>query len=445
MELFDTTGEVISQASRRGAQIGILNVDHPDIMKFIRHKSQLASKNTRIFNEYSLIANEATAEISQLGDCDAGVKILNEILAKILKKVLAENQLTHFNISVAISNLFMNAVTQNLDWEFVPRGDSPKFSISAQNLLREIAENAWKTGDPGVYFIDHANEYNLAPYLGSLNATNPCGEIPLLPWESCCLGSINLYQFVENKFIDFDYLRFVVRNAVRFLDNVQTINLTPVYEINKATKLTRRLGLGVMGFADVLAEMSIPYNSPDAIDLAELIAKFIQTTAWEYSMELAEEKGSFDAFEFEKINWKLIDNLGLERKPVRNVAITSLAPTGTIALIADVNGSIEPFFAKNYKRHVTSGVGNVAEDTLDTNIGFEDVLTAHEIAWKDHINMQAIWQKYTDNAVSKTINMPEDVSPSEIEDSFIYAWEKKCKGITIYRNNSRGFQILNSS
>jgi len=405
MELFDTTGEVISQASRRGAQMGILNVEHPDIMKFIEHKNALNTKNKRIF-----------AEVEKTYDD-------GEVNMWAVEKILSNNQLTHFNISVAITD------------EFMKHPD--------KKIMDAIARNAWESGDPGLYFIDRANEFNLVPYVGNLDATNPCGEVPLLPFEACCLGSINLYSFVDKRYIDFNYLRFVVETAVRFLDNVQTLNYTPVKEINDACKLTRRLGLGVMGLADMLAEMKIPYDSEEALGVSEEVARFIQTTAWLESTRLADERGTFPAFNKNKINWKIFNNIDFPKLPIRNVAITSIAPTGTIALLADVNGGIEPFFSKKYIRNITKGIGNFAEDAVTKQVDY-DVKTSHDISWKAHIDMQAIWQKYTDNAVSKTINMSEDATVEDIKNSYVYAWEKGCKGITIYRNLSRNFQILNS-
>jgi len=274
--------------------------------------------------------------------------------------------------------------------------------------------------------------------------TNPCGEVPLYPYEACCLGSINLDNFVEGDFVDFEYLDFVVKTAVRFLDNVQTLSEVPVPEINEATKRTRRLGLGVMGFADVLSEMKMEYDSEEAFLLAEVLARVIQRSAWKASMELAEERGTFPAFRKSETNWTTIDNLELPRKPVRNIAVTSIAPTGTIALLCDVNSGIEPFFSKKYNRNITEGVGNEAKDVL---VQEHEVFgkTAHEIHWIDHIRMQSIWQKYVDNAVSKTINMPHDATPDNILDAYALAWEMGCKGITVYRDKSRSFQILEES
>lgn len=436
MELFDTTGEVISQASRRGAQMGILNVDHPDILKFIRHKNRLTDKNSRIFHEFERNYKEVIKRGS------LGIPLQDETLY-VLSKVLSDNQLVHFNVSVAITDDYMRAIIEGKNW-ILHGKDMDTLVSPADIILNQIASNAWKNGDPGIYFIDNANRDNIAPYLGRLMATNPCGEVPLLPYESCCLGSINLFEFVEKDFIDLDYLKAVVRYAVRFLDNIHSVNETPVEEVNLATKATRRLGLGVMGFADALAEMGIPYDHEDALSLAKIFGQTIQRTAWEYSMELAQEKGPFPEFVEDKINWNILDGLNLPHSPLRNIAITSIAPTGTIALIADVNSGIEPFFAKKYIRNITEGIGNVAKDTIDTEVQFDNIKTAHEIHWKDHILMQAEWQKYVDNAVSKTINMDESTTVEEIKDAFMMAWFSGCKGITVYRNNSKLFQILNS-
>ncbi len=322
--------------------------------------------------------------------------------------------------------------------------DVDLLSEKAMNILKEIAENAWLNGDPGVFFIDHANDDNMVPYLGRIEATNPCGEVPLLPYEACCLGSINLERFVDGKYVDFAYLKDVVRYAVRFLDNVHELNETPVEEINEAARMTRRIGLGVMGWADALADVGIPYDHEDAFVLADMIAKTIQTTAWETSMQLAEERGEFPAFQWNNINWKLIDDLELKRRLVRNVAVTSIAPTGSISLISDVNSGIEPFFAHVYSRNITEGIGNTAKDTLEQSAVSHTVKTAHDIHWKDHIKMQATWQKWTCNAVSKTINMPNDATVKDIMEAYELAWESGCKGITVYRDGSRLFQILNT-
>lgn len=416
MSLFDQTGEVISQASRRGAQMGMMNVDHPDILRFINFKNELNTRNQRLFEEYM-----RNLDVNNL-DKD-GKKYF-----EVMRKTLADDQLTHFNMSVAITDEFMEALTDKAFY----------------GIMKEIAENAWSNGDPGVFFIDTANTDSMVPYLGRIEATNPCGEVPLLPYEACCLGSINLERFIDGKYVDFAYLKEVVAFAVRFLDNVHELNMTPVEEINEAVRMTRRIGLGVMGWADALVEAGIPYDHDDAFILADMIAKTIQTTAWETSMQLAEERGEFPAFQWDNINWKLIDDLGLERKPVRNVAVTSIAPTGSISLVSDVNSGIEPFFAHTYSRNITEGIGNTATDTLEQSAVSHTVRTAHEIHWKDHIKMQATWQKWTCNAVSKTINMPNDATVKDVMEAYKLAWKSGCKGITVYRDGSRLFQILNT-
>ncbi len=418
MSLFDQTGEVISQASRRGAQMGILDIEHPDIERFVNIKNSLDGRNVRLLDEYKRNLN------------NAGLDTDGTEYFQIMRKTLADDQLTHFNISVAITDSFMAKVI-----------DDDEESV---DLLRMIAKNAHTNGDPGVFFIDRANSDNMTPYMGDILATNPCGEVPLLPYEACCLGSINLYMFAEPDIgYNWDDLRDTIRIAVRFLDNVQELNYTLIDEINKATRETRRLGLGVMGLADTLEELGLEYDSEDAMIFCEEVARFIAVESWNASMDLAEERGPFSSYIEEKINWKLVDSLGIDRRPIRNVAITSIAPTGSIALVADVNGGIEPFFAHSYSRNMTEGVGNTAKETFEQSAISDTVKTAHEISWKSHIDMQAVWQNYTDNAVSKTINMPNNVTVEDIMNAYRYAWEKGLKGIAVYRDGSRAFQILN--
>jgi ribonucleoside-diphosphate reductase alpha chain len=393
-----------------------MNIDHPDIQKFINYKNELNPRNLRLMEEY-------LRNLSIVGLDRKGQKYFD-----VMRKTLADDQLTHFNISVAIDDAFMNRFED---------GDE-----DAVYLMLQIAENAWKSGDPGIFFIDTANEDCVAPYLGRVEATNPCGEVPLLPYEPCCLGSINLERFVEGKYIDFSYLIDVTKYAVRFLDNVHDLSFTSIDEINAAARKTRRLGLGVMGWADMLAELKIPYDHEDGLTLAKTVASTIQKAAWEASQELAETRGAFPVFDEKKTNWHMLDNLGLEHKPVRNVAVTSIAPTGSIALIADVNSGIEPFFARSYNRNITEGIGNVAKETMKQEAGYEGIKTAHEIHWRDHIKMQATWQLYTCNAVSKTINMPKNSTVEDVLEAYKLAWNSGCKGITVYRDGSRLFQIL---
>ena len=366
---------------------------------------------------------------------------------------MADNQLIHFNISVGITSEFMEQLkVEELGYNTTWKVKSPTSGkvidskLSPSYFLRKIAENAWKNGDPGVYFIDTANRDNMVKYLGSLDATNPCGEVPLLPYEPCCLGSINLKAFVDGNYIDFPYLARVIKLAVRFLDNVQTLSYTPIEEVNFASKQTRRLGLGVMGFADLLAEMDIRYDSEDAITLSKTLAQYIGLTAWKASKELGKEKGVFPAYDSNRVDIGWLDeryNGAIKFTNLRNVAVTSIAPTGTIALLADCNSGIEPFFSKKYIRNITEGKENKAVDSINQEIKWDNIKTANEIHWKDHINIQSAWQMYTDNAVSKTINMPENATIDDIYQAYIYAYKMGCKGITVYRNNSKLFQILN--
>lgn len=424
MYLFDQTGEVISQASRRGAQMGILDIDHPDVVEFINYKSELSRKNQRFLREY-----QRNVELHGF--------VVDTARCRVLSKTLADNQLTHFNISVSVSDEFMKVLKHQLEWTL-----SNGKVYDAEYLMLVIAENAWESGDPGIFFVDRANEDNMVPYLGNIGATNPCGEVPLLPNEACCLGSINLERFVEDDFIDFDYIKEVVWLAIRFLDNVHTMNEMPIPEVDKAIKLTRRLGLGVMGWADMLDELRLPYDHEEAFILAEIIAKFIQTEAWKASMELAQERGDFLGFQRNNMNWNLIDKLELPRERTRNVAVTSIAPTGSISLLCDVNSGIEPYFARDFRRNITYGVGNTAKEIIQQTSVSDSVKTAHEIHWRDHIKMQAAWQRWTCNAVSKTINMPHEATVEDIIDAYKLAWELGCKGITVYRDGSRLFQIL---
>jgi ribonucleoside-diphosphate reductase alpha chain len=337
---------------------------------------------------------------------------------------------------------------------------------------------------------------NMVKYLGKIEATNPCGEIPLLPYEPCCLGSINLLSIYDEETgeINFPFLEELVRVAVRFLDNVQTLSETPVEEVNKWSKGLRRLGLGVMGWADLLAKLEIPYDSEDALDLAEYIGWFISFFAWLESIALAKERGEFPYYDAGRADLEVVfkslqaayvphqfDIDDVRISGVRNVAITSIAPTGTIALLSGVNSSIEPFFALAYKRNITEGIGNEAKDYIieinpilleklkkdgHTEKEIEEIKkyvlkhgtiadhpkifdqtkavfrTSLEIDFQDHIRMQAAWQKYIDNAISKTINMKNSSTPEDIFKAYFLMWEAGLKGGTIYRDNSKSFQIL---
>jgi ribonucleoside-diphosphate reductase alpha chain len=327
---------------------------------------------------------------------------------------------------------------------------------------------AWKTGDPGLIFLDEINRHNPTPALGEIEATNPCGEVPLLPFESCILGSINLSKMIKDGEIDWEKLRSTVRNAVHFLDNVIDVNKYPIPEIERMTKLTRKIGLGVMGFAEMLIELGIPYNSEEALHKAEELMKFISEEGRRMSVELAEERGSFPAFPgsiWEKRGYSCL----------RNATVTTIAPTGTISIIAGTTSGIEPLFAVAYIRNVMSGIQlievNQTFQRIATKMGFysrelmvnlsklasiknveeipEEVrrifVTAFDVSPEWHVRMQAVFQKYTDNAVSKTINLPHEATPEDVRRAFLLAHELKCKGITVYRYGSKAKQVLSIS
>jgi len=423
MRAFDVATDVIKQGGmRRGANMAILNVNHPDILKFVTAKSDPA-----IF--------------------------------------------TNFNLSVAATNEFMEAVKSGADYELVnPHNNEVAGKLSAREVFDQMAEMAWKTGDPGIVFIDRINQDNPTPKLGSIESTNPCGEQPLLPYESCNLGSINLARMLRSKKdgaseIDYPKLAETVKVAVRFLDNVIDVNKFPLPEIAEATKKSRKIGLGVMGFADMLIQLGIPYDSEEALKLAEDVMAEIQRYATEASMELAEERGVFPAFEGSV--YDIPDGL-----KVRNATRTTIAPTGTLSIIAGCSSGIEPLFALSYTRNILDGA-----QLLEVNPYFEEVarsrgfyseelmqrladgtklrdmdevpddikrifVTAHEISPEWHVKMQAAFQKSTHNAVSKTVNFPREATKEDIAKVYKMAYEQGLKGITIYRDRSREAQVL---
>lgn len=417
MRIYDTATDVIKQGGRRrGANMGILRVDHPDIIEFITAKSK-------------------------------------------------EGFLTNFNLSVAITDSFMKALEKDDEYELInPRNKMPVNRLKASNVFNLIATMAWATGDPGIIFIDRINEFNPTPHVGEIESTNPCGEQPLLPYESCNLGSINLSKMVKDDIL-WDKLRYTVRASVHFLDNVIDVNKYPLPQIESITKANRKIGLGVMGFADMLIKLGIPYDSKDALMMAEKLMSFISKEATQKSVELAEEKGSFPNFKgslWEKKGYKMI----------RNATVTTIAPTGTISIIAGCSSGIEPLFAVSFVRNVLEGT-----KLLEVNPVFEEVakrrgfysadlmmeiakkgsiqeidgipddvkrlfVTALDIAPEWHVRMQAAFQKYTDNAVSKTINLPHDASVEDVRDAFLLAYKLGCKGITVYRYGSKKEQVL---
>jgi len=417
MGVFDATTEVIKQGGkRRGANMGVLRVDHPDILNFI-----------------------------------------------VMKET--EGKLKNFNISVAITDEFMKAVKKDEDFFLInPRSGKNGKCVKARALWNLIVLMSWKNGEPGIIFIDKINEFNPTSEIGEIESTNPCGEQPLLPWESCNLGSINLSNFVNGVRIDWIRLKEVVRLSVRFLDNVIDCNKLPLKQIEKATKSNRKIGLGVMGWADLLMNIGIKYNTDKALQLAKKIMKFIQDEGRQMSRELGKEKGNFP--NKDKSIYK-------EEEYIRNATITTIAPTGTISIIANCSSGIEPIFSIVVTRNVKDSLGkNLIEinPAVRKSLEFkglwnpelevalkqsscincttipkklkEVMITAREISPEWHVRMQSVFQKYTDNAVSKTVNLSNTSTIDDVERVFLLAYELGCKGVTIYRDGSRKFQLL---
>ena len=358
MKIFNTATEVIKQGGRRrGANMGILSVHHPDILEFIKAK-------------------------------------------------VKEREFSNFNLSVAISDRFMRAVLKNKKYELVnPRTKKTVQKLKARKVFNLIAKSAWSCGDPGLIFIDEINRKHPQKY-GRIQATNPCGEQPLLPYESCNLGSINLTRMLKKKDFDWKKLKETVHLSIKFLDNLISANHYPLPQIEKITKRSRKIGLGVMGWAEVLIKLNIRYNSEEALRLAEKLMRFISIEARKAS------KG-------------------------RNATLLSIAPTGTLSLIADTTPSIEPLFALSYKKKVLGGV-SLPKKFKKT----EAAVTALEIAPEWHVRMQAAFQKYTDSAVSKTVNLKRSAKVKDVKKVFLLAYKLKCKGITVYRYGSLKEQVL---
>lgn len=413
MRIFDTATDVIKQGGRRrGANMGVLRVDHPDIIEFIEAKER------------------------------PGI-------------------LENFNISVAATDKFMDKARSGGEIELInPRSGDVMGSLEAAELMNLIANSAWRGGDPGMIFIDRINAAH--PFPAKIEATNPCGEQPLLPYESCNLGSINLSRLVEKGELNWDRLRDLVSLAVRFLDDVIDMNRFPLRQIQIATMQSRKIGLGVMGFAEMLIKMNVSYSSPDAIHLAEEIMSFISAEGREESARLGQERGSFPLFEQSKLKrWDAM----------RNSTVTTIAPTGTISIIAGTSSGIEPLFALAFVRHVLEGarlleisplfemaahargfyspdlraeiarkgsvqsIARVPQDIKDTFV------TALDIPPQQHVRIQAAFQRYTDNAVSKTVNLPSDATVSDVLNVYNLAYDLGCKGVTVFRYGSRS-QVL---
>lgn len=417
MRIFDTSTEVIKAGGkRRGAMMAILRVDHPDVLEFITSKQK-------------------------------------------------PGFLSNFNISVAATDEFMKSVEKDGEyWLVNPRSKEKTRRLRAREVWNLMARSAWASGDPGVVFIDEIDRHNPTPQLGRMESTNPCGELPLLPYESCNLGSVNLARMVENGKIDWEKLKTTVRNGVHFLDNVVEANNYPLKEIDGITRANRKIGLGVMGFADMLIKLGIPYDSEQALQTGEKIMKFIEEEGHKRSVELGEERGSFANFK---------GSIWESKYPaMRNATVTTVAPTGTISIIAGCSSGIEPIFAISFIRNVLSGTRlfetNPLFEMIAKERGFysaqlleeiartgsvqkiagvpDDVkrlfVTALDINSEWHVRMQAAYQKYTDNAVSKTVNLPTDATVEDVRKIYDMAWKLKCKGVTVFRYGSKPEQVL---
>ena len=414
MRLYDYSTQVNRLGgTRAGANMAVLRHDHPDIHEFINAKRD-------------------------------------------------PDHLTSFNISVMATDAFMRAIERGHD---IPLWfDGNRTTTGARALFEDIVANAWHTGDPGLLFADRINDANPTPHVGAIEATNPCGEQPLLAYESCTLGSINVSRFVRRGRINYDDLAVVVGHAVHFLDNVLDANNYPVNAVRAVTLGNRKIGLGVMGFADLLVGLDVPYASPAALSIADELMAFVQREAKAASMTLARTRGSFPTFAGSRIAANGV-------AAMRNACVTSIAPTGTISLLADCSSGIEPFFALSYKRDVigTTRTIDVHPALVDsvTASGARDrerllggvratgrlgesapadlralFATAHEIAPEWHVKIQAAFQRHTDTAVSKTINLANDATPADIASAYRLAFDTGCKGITVFRNGCKTRQVL---
>jgi ribonucleoside-diphosphate reductase alpha chain len=396
MRVFNCATDVVKQGgTRRGANMGVLRIDHPDIEEFITIKRDPA-------------------------------------------------ELTNFNLSVAVTDDFMRAYKGSEDFPLInPRTGREVRRVKASGLLRLIAESAWVSGDPGVIFIDTVNGANPTPLLGEIEATNPCGEQPLLPYESCCLGSINLSKLVKDGEIDWNRLKELTHLSVRFLDDVIDASVYPFPGITAITRANRKVGLGVMGFAHLLIRLGLPYDSPDAELAGEKVISFIEKESKIASKQLADERGPFPNF-----RGSVWDKKNLLQ---RNATTTTVAPTGTLSIIAGTSSGIEPIFDTRYKRLLLGGIEVEVEDPLWREVkdmqGPADLLQrlfrkAYQVAPLAHLAIQRTFQNHVDNAVSKTINLPEGATPDDILFIYVEAHRMGLKGTTVFRNRSRDHQIL---
>ena len=421
MRVFNIATEAVKQGgTRRGANMGILRVDHPDILEFIRCKAD-------------------------------------------------NGDINNFNISVGITEAFMEAVENDADYDLVdPKTKHVTGTLHAPDVFKLIVDSAWANGEPGIVFLDRLNRDNVVPSLGEIESTNPCGEQPLLPYESCNLGSVNLTKMVkateDGPVFDFELLEKTVREAVHFLDNVIDVNNYPLEKIGEMTRSTRKIGLGVMGFADALLELGIAYDSDEGVAFGEKVMSFVEAAGHLASAELAEKRGPFPLFG---------ESTLAEGVPMRNATVTTIAPTGTLSIIAGCSSGVEPVFGYVFIRNVMDGTEMVEvnpvlmaklkelgldSEELISRIAQEGTIAhcmeipeevrrvfvcAHDITPLYHTKMQAAFQKYTDNAVSKTVNFPGSATPEDVREVYLLAYRDGCKGVTIYRDGSRSGQVLN--
>src|SRR5438477_7587456 len=433
MKLYDASTDVVKQGgTRRGANMGILRVDHPDILEFITCKDDLT-------------------------------------------------QVTNFNISVAVTDAFMRALEEGTAYDLIhPRSGKAVGQLDAREVFRKVVHGAWKTGEPGVYFVDRANHYNPVPHLGDYEATNPCGEQPLLPYDVCNLGSVNLGLFVKDGGgeVDWERLRTVVHLCTHFLDNVIDANKYPLPEIDQLAQRIRRIGLGVMGWADLLVRLGIPYDSDEGVALGRKLMEFVDEESKAASEKLAEQRGVLPEWERSiwgpDVTWAWGPR-GERIRPMRrlrNCNLTTVAPTGTISIIAGCSSGIEPLFAVAFMRN-QAGVlmPDVNEDFVAIarqegwhsdpliqriaaagHIHFPEVpekwqrvfVTAHDVTPEWHIRMQAAFQEFTDSAISKTCNFPREATEQDVDQIYRFAFAQGCKGVTVYRDASRENQVLST-
>lgn len=450
MEVFNAATEAVKQGgTRRGANMGILRVDHPDILDFIDCKSD-------------------------------------------------NNRLNNFNISVAITDKFMDAYLKGKDYDLIhPNSKQSVGKLNAKEVFDKIIDGAWRNGEPGIVFIDTMNSDNPTPQVGAIESTNPCGEVPLLPYEACNLGSINLSRMVKEEngksVVNWDLLAKTTRTAIRFLDNVIEINNYPLPQISEMVRNNRKIGLGVMGWADMLMKMGISYASEEGTKLASQVIEFIDYESKCESVELSKKRGRFKNFKgsiYDQENylynkfkgksagiisdekWKELDEQ-IKKYGIRNATTTCIAPTGTISMIASASGGVEPLFGLVFSRLIMDGTemlevneifknymishGLYSEElmkkiAIDGSVAHIDEIpddvkkifvTAHDVSPYWHVKMQAAFQLHTDNAVSKTVNFVESATREDIEEAYVLAYKNHLKGITVYRNNSRFFQPMN--